>query len=246
MMRVVIIEDESLARDILRDYLQQYDDLELVGECENGFEGLKAIQELKPDVIFLDVQMPKINGFEMLELLDNPPHVIFSTAFDQYAIKAFENNAVDYLLKPYSPERFEEAVNRVRTRMLNQEEPEDLVKVSTEAIPNEFLSRIVVRTGVKIDVIGTDSIDYLLATGDYVEIHSDKGKFLKQITMKVLEERLDPQHYVRIHRSYLIAISRLSKIEHFEKESHLAIMKNGEKLPISRAGYGRLREILQF
>ena len=246
MIKIIVIEDESLARDIIRKYLEELDGFEIIAECANGFEGLKAIQELKPDIVFLDIQMPKINGFEMLELLDDVPQIIFSTAFDQYAIKAFESNAADYLLKPYTKERFVQAVQRARQRLTEENPLTQNIKKIADDSTHEPLSRIVVRNGARIEIIDTRTIEYFQATDDYVEIHCSQGKFLKQMTMKYLDVHLDENRFVRAHRSYIIAIDHLSKIEHYEKDTHLAMMKSGEKLPISRSGYGRLREVLNF
>ncbi len=199
---------------------------------------------LKPGLIFLDIQMPKINGFELLELLEEIPQIIFSTAYDQYAINAFENNAADYLLKPYTKERFDQAILRAKQRLSQEKSSSlDLGKIVEDSI-HDPLSRIVVRIGVKIQVIDVETIEYFQATDDYVEIHCSQGKFLKQITMKYLEAHLHKGRFLRIHRSYIISIDNLAKIEHFEKDAHLAIMKSGNKIPISRSGYGRLREIL--
>ena len=243
-IRALIIDDEELARSIIRSYLHGHADIEIIGECANGFEGLKAIQEMSPDLLFLDIQMPKINGFELLELIEVPPVTIFSTAYDQYAIKAFENNAVDYLLKPYSQDRFDDALEKARLRI--KEEPTLKNKELLEEGLGEEISRIVVRTGSRIDVIDISTISHIEAQDDYVEIHSEKGKFLKQMTMKYLEEHLPKGEFVRSHRSHIISVSHLVKIEHFEKDSYLALLESGEKVPISRAGYGRLREILNF
>jgi len=246
VIKVAIIEDESLAREIIKTYLLAHKDIRIVAECENGFDGLKAIRELKPDLLFLDIQIPKINGFELLELVEEMPQVIFSTAYDQYAIKAFENNAADYLLKPYTKERFDQAILRAKQRLLQEKVPSFDVGKIVEDSRHDPLSRIVVRLGIKIQVIDVETIEYFQATDDYVEIHCSAGKFLKQITMKYLEAHLNEGKFVRTHRSYLISIDNLAKIEHFEKDAHLAVMKSGIKIPISRSGYGRLREILQF
>ena len=211
MIRTIIIDDESLARDLIKAYLQKFEDIEVIAECGDGFQGLKAIQEKKPDLIFLDIQMPKITGFEMLELLEEPPVIIFSTAFDQYAIKAFELNATDYLLKPYAEQRFNEAVDKAKQKIgsvsVVKEELETLQ--DTRAESDESLDRIVVKTGNKIQILSLDVISHFEAQDDYVAIHSDQGKFLKLMRMKHLENRLPNGEFVRIHRSHIVNVKQI-------------------------------------
>jgi two-component system LytT family response regulator len=245
MIRVIIIDDEPLAREMLRFNLEPHKEIIIIAECENGFDGVKAILEHSPDLVFLDIQMPKITGFEMLELIDKIPEIIFCTAYDQYAIKAFEKNAIDYLLKPYSQERFTEALKKAYERIKSNSDNNSAasLKESREVGP---LTRIVVRTGSKIDIIDIEKIVYIEAADDYVTIHSDEGKFLKQMTMKYLEDHLPSREFIRCHRSYIIAIGQLKKIEQFEKDSHIAILHSGEKIPVSRWGYGKLRSLLDF
>lgn len=245
-IKTLIVDDELLAREIIRSYLSNHPDIEVVAECSNGFDAIKAIQDVNPDLIFLDVQMPKINGFEMLEIIDEPPRVIFSTAYDQYAIDAFEKNAVDYLLKPYNQARFDEALDKARQALKNDETGVDAQNALIEEGTKEKLSRIVVRSGSRINILDLNQILHILATDDYVEIHTDSGKYLKQMTMKSLELRLPDTEFVRTHRSHIISIKYLQKIEHFEKDSHMAVLKDGKRVPISRSGYGRLRELLEF
>ncbi|MDA0194543.1 MAG: LytTR family transcriptional regulator DNA-binding domain-containing protein [Bacteroidetes bacterium] len=245
MIRVIIIDDEPLAREMLMFNLELHKEVIIIAECENGFDGVKAIQEHSPDLVFLDIQMPKITGFEMLELIDKIPEIIFCTAYDQFAIKAFEKNAVDYLLKPYSQERFNEALIKAYERIKSNSDNNSIarLKESRELGP---LTRIVVRTGSKIDIIDIEKIVYIEAADDYVTIHSDGRKFLKQMTMKYLEDHLPSREFIRCHRSYIIAIGQLKKIEQFEKDSHLAILHSDEKIPVSRLGYGKLRSLLDF
>lgn len=244
-IRAVAIDDEKLALDIIGEYLKNVEDMELIGVCRNGFEGLKAISELSPDIIFLDIQMPKINGFEMLELIDDPPVVIFTTAFDQYALKAFEVNATDYLLKPFSKERFEDALAKAKRLLKDKNKAADsinkLEKYNEENLEN--LERIVVKNGQKIIIISIDDIDYFEAQDDYVMLHSSKGKFLKQKTMKYFEEHLDPKNFMRVHRSYIVKINSIRQIELFEKESYKIILKDGRDIPVSKSGYSKLKEI---
>lgn len=249
-MKVIIIDDEPLARSVVKEYLQKFPQLELVQECNNGLEGLKAIQDHNPDLIFLDIQMPKINGFEMLELLDQPPAVIFTTAFDEYAIKAFEAHAIDYLLKPFNQDRFNKAVQKFLPGT-GAIDPKDLPseKATQELLETASKSpaqsqRIVVKNGSKIKIIPAQDVFYLEAADDYVKIHTKEGYFLKNKTMAHFEEILDPQHFVRSHRSYIINIQQITRIDPYEKDSHVAILRSGVKVPVSRNGYGKLRQVL--
>jgi len=248
MIRAIIVDDEQLARDIIKAYLKPFEQIEVIKECADGFQGLKAIQEEKPDLIFLDIQMPKITGFEMLELIDNPPAVIFSTAFDQYAIKAFEQNATDYLLKPYSDERFGEAVkkalDKIGSKASSKAEMETLQEKREEL--GETLDRIVVKTGNKIHILSLDQVSHFQAQDDYVEIHADQGKYLKQMRMKHLEENLPEGEFVRIHRSHIVSVKQIEKLELYEKDSYLLSLKNGAKLPVSRSGHSKLKEVLKY
>ncbi|TDI93159.1 MAG: response regulator transcription factor [Caldithrix sp.] len=245
-LNVVIIDDEAPAREVIKNYLKKYDYLRIKAECENGFEGIKAIQEFKPDIIFLDIQMPKITGFEMLELLQKKPVIVFSTAYDQYAMKAFEVSAADYLLKPYSRERFDEAMNRALTltndKPANDKIVNGILKHQDENV--DYLERIVVKTGSKISIIPVRKLFWLEAQDDYVMLHSKDGNFLKQKTMKYFESHLDPKEFVRAHRSYIVRISIIKQIELFGKESYRLILSNGQNLPVSRTGHVKLKAIL--
>ncbi len=245
-LNVVIIDDEVPAREIIKNYLKEYDYLTIKAECENGFEGIKAIQEFQPDIIFLDIQMPKITGFEMLELLTEKPVIVFSTAYDQYALKAFEVSAADYLLKPYSRERFNEALNRALTLTNDKPANDKIVNgILNQQDENvEYLERIVVKTGSKISIIPVRKLYWLEAQDDYVMLHSKDGDFLKQKTMKYFESHLDPKEFVRTHRSYIVRISIIKQIELFGKESYRIILTNGQSLPVSRTGHAKLKAIL--
>ena len=247
-IRAIIIDDENLARELIKAYLAKFDQIEILRECEDGFQGLKAIQELKPDLIFLDVQMPKITGFEMLELLDEPPVVIFSTAFDQYAIKAFELNATDYLLKPYSEDRFAEAVNKAIQKIGQTTEVKEEAKNLTEARrdQDEQIDRLVVKTGNKIQILPLDSIHHFEAQDDYVAIHAEAGKYLKLMRMKHLESGLPLGEFIRIHRSHMVNVKMIEKLELYEKDSYLLTLKNGKQLPVSRSGHSKLKEVLKY
>lgn len=244
-MKALIIDDEPLARSVVAEYLQDFPEIEIVAACNDGFEGVKAFQQHKPGVIFLDIQMPKINGFEMLELIDEPPSVIFTTAFDEYAIKAFEAHAVDYLLKPFSQERFAKAVKK----LLDQPSVERQKKAVEELVhtPSPVASqaeRIVVKSGGKIKIINVHQIRFLEAADDYVKVHTAEGAFLKNKTMGFYEKSLPADSFVRVHRSFLVNVQEITRIEPYEKESHLAILRSGEKLPVSKAGYAKLKAVL--
>ncbi len=247
-VKVLIIDDEEPARILIRSYLDSFPEIQIAGECANGFEGLKAIQAEKPDLIFLDIQMPKISGFEMLELLDEFPQVIFSTAFDEYAIKAFEFNAVDYLLKPYSRERFAQSVDKAMERIDKKAGPAPgLSKIAGGIMPEGmFLDRIVVKTGQKIKVIAIDQVEYLEAEDDYVMIYTSDGRYLKQMTMGYFEQHLDPAEFIRVHRSFIVRIMQIVQLEPYDKETKVLVMKSGRKIHASKAGMKRLREVLGF
>jgi len=244
-VKVVLIDDENLAREIVKKYLTTYSDVELLAECNNGFEGIKAINELKPDIVFLDIQMPKITGFEMLELLEEKPIIIFTTAYDQYALKAFEVSAIDYLLKPFGEDRFREAVEKALARLKDKKPYTEEINSLTNAVDskNEYLERVVVKTGAKISIIPTDKLNYLEAQDDYVMLYTDEGKFLKQKTMRFFEDHLDPAEFIRIHRSYIVKLKKVKQLELFEKESYRAILHEGKSLPVSKSGYSKLKEI---
>jgi len=246
-IKVLIIDDEPPARDIIRHYLSGDPDIEIAGECENGFEALKGINDLKPDLIFLDVQMPKITGFELLELLTNPPQIIFTTAYDEFAIKAFEMNAVDYLLKPFAKVRLYQAIEKARQRLLtrnigNNQEIERL-KTKLEDNTGE-IDRVVTRLGSKIVVIPVDKIWYIEAQDDYVMVYSELGNHLKEKTMKYFESHLAPQGFIRIHRSHLVNVNQILSVDLYGKDTHLVSLKCGSKLKTSAEGYKRLREML--
>jgi two-component system LytT family response regulator len=239
-MKAIIIDDEPLARMMIKEYLQAYPHIEVVQECSDGFEGMKAIQQHQPDLIFLDIQMPKINGFEMLELIDNPPQVIFTTAFEEYAIKAFDAHAADYLLKPFSKERFDKAIQK-----LSQQHTTVVPEVVETALQSTLQSnRIVVKDNGKIKIIPVAQVHYLEAADDYVKIITAEGPFLKKKTMQYFENSLPPQEFIRIHRSYIINAQLITRIDLHEKDSHLALLTTGQRLPVSKAGYAKLKEVL--
>jgi two-component system, LytTR family, response regulator len=245
MKKIVIIDDEPLARSLVLEFLQQHKDIEVVAECNNGYEGVKAIMQFKPDLIFLDIQMPKINGFEMLELLDEVPPVIFATAFDEYAIKAFEANALDYLLKPFSKERFNAAIEKWKNSTKNNSQELRLKKlIETTVKQTEETQRIVVKNNTEISIIPVDEIVYIEAYDDYVKIFTKDKYYLKKKTMNHYETVLNETMFFRTHRSYIINLQQLTRIEPLEKNSYIALLKSGKKVPLSRTGYVRLKEKL--
>lgn len=242
MIRTILIDDEPLARDIVRYYLKSFPDIEIVAECNDGFEGLKAIQQFRPDFIFLDIQMPKINGFEMLELVEDPPAVIFTTAFDEFAIKAFEVNAVDYLLKPIEQDRFDQALKKLPSKLKQPALPEELLE--TAAMSPAQHSRVVVKTNGVIKIIPVAEVHYFEADDDHVRISTTEGYFHKNKTMSFFEQTLDSGQFIRIHRSYLINLAQVSKIELKEKDSYIVLLKSDIWLPVSKTGYIKLKAAL--
>lgn len=239
MIRVAIIDDEPLAREIVKKYISQDPDLELVGEASDGFEALKMISSLNPDLLFLDIQMPKITGFELLELITEKPGVIFTTAYDEYALQAFDANALDYLLKPFQPERFHTAVNKFKAnRQQAVQQLQDLPPLINEQ------NRIVVKDGTEIKIIPIENVDYLEAYDDYVKIFQGPKYTLKKQTMNYFEKSLPNNQFVRIHRSYIVNITQLTKIESYEKNSYVAILRSGARIPISRSSYSGLKQML--
>lgn len=241
--RALIVDDEELARHIIRELLQPHSEIEVAAECSNGFEAVKAYSEHKPDLIFLDVQMPKLTGFDVLELIGEDISVIFVTAYDQYAMRAFEVHAVDYLLKPIGKKRFEEALERAKSR-LGEKMPSAQKLADSARPPQQFLERIVVKDGTRVTLIPVAKLDYVEAQDDYVGLTSQGKKHLKQQTIASLEACLDPNFFVRIHRSYIVNLERVARIEPYGKDSRLAILNDGARLPVSRTGYARLQSLL--
>ena len=244
-MKALIIDDEPLARSIIKEFLQSYPNIEIAEECSDGFEGVKAIHQHQPDIIFLDIQMPKINGFEMLEIIDNPPATIFTTAFDEYAIKAFESHAVDYLLKPFSKARFDKAIQKWlgQTNIAQQKSNTQSLLESVAQSPAQS-QRVVVKTAGRIKIIPVEEIHYLEASDDYVKLHTKEGSFLKNRTMGYFEQMLDARLFTRTHRSYMVNLQQITRIEPYEKESYLAILKSGAQVPVSKTGYSKLKQVL--
>src|SRR5258708_33402092 len=244
----VIVDDEELARGLLREYLDSNPDIEILAECANGFEAVKAISERKPDPVFLDVQMPKLDGFEVLELIDPAVAVIFVTAYDQYAMRAFDANAVDYLLKPFSSDRFRKAIERVRQRLGSPQPAAPRISASDLSAaarpPDQRLERIVVKDGTKVHIIPIDKLDYVEAQDDYIALRSEKKNYLKQQTISSIETQLDPKRFVRIHRSYIVNLERISRIEPYTKDSRVAVLIDGTQLPVSRSGHAKLKALL--
>ena len=249
-LRVVVVDDEPLSRAVIREYLVKHPGVEVVAECGNGFDAVKAVSELAPDLMFLDVQMPKLNGFEVLELLGREVLVVFVTAYDQYALRAFDVHAVDYLLKPFSEERFAEALDRARERLRARQAagesgtPDVDALVAAGRSRQTPLERVLIRDGSQVHVLPVERIDYVEAQDDYVCFKADGKQYLKDQTLGALETQLDPMRFVRIHRSYILNIERIARVELYAKDSRVAILRDGTKLPVSRSGYARLSKLL--
>lgn len=247
-MRALIIDDEPLAIQIIKEYISELPEIEIIGECSNGFDGLKAINDLKPDMVFLDIQMPKLTGFEMLELVDDPPLIIFATAYEEYALKAFEKNAVDYLLKPFSKSRFDQAVKK----LLKQFEEIKTTEINYNSLleninsAKERLDRIVVKESGKIMIVPVSEVYYLEAADDYVVISTVNKEYVKNSTMRFYDDKLPSDCFVRIHRSCIININFIKEIQAYNKETHSVIMKNGKSLKTSRQGSAELKKVLKF
>ncbi|MQA21729.1 LytR/AlgR family response regulator transcription factor [Rugamonas rivuli] len=248
-MRIIIVDDEMLARGVVREYLAEHPDVEVVAECANGFEAVKAITELAPDLVFLDIQMPKLDGFEVAELAGAKTRYIFATAFDQYAIKAFEFHALDYLLKPFSQQRFDQALAHARANMGKGDGDAGGTAVQNmvreAAGRNKPLGRVLIRDGAKVHVINSDKIEVIEAQDDYVQIRSEGKSYLKNQRMAELEEQLDAGQFLRIHRSWIVNIACVDRIEQATRDSYVAILKDGAKVPVSRSGYQKIRAVIQ-
>jgi two-component system LytT family response regulator len=251
MPRAIIVDDEELARQILREYLTAAGDIEIAAECANGFEAVKAIGEHKPDLVFLDIQMPKLDGFEVLELIDTPAAVIFVTAFDQYAMRAFDAHAVDYLLKPFNQARLKTALDRAKERLASQASapaPMGVTRASELAAaarpPGQALERVVVKDGTKVHIIPVTKLDYVEAQDDYIALRSGGRNYLKQQTISSIETQLDARKFVRIHRSYIVSLERIARIEPYTKDSRVAVLADGTQLPVSRSGHAKLKTLL--
>ncbi len=246
-MRVIIVEDEEPARQLIRKYLSQVSNIEIIGECPDGYSAVIAINKEKPDVVLLDIQLPRLNGFEVLELIEHEPQVIFTTAFDEYAIKAFEQNATDYLLKPFSKERLTTALEKVAARINSKQattlSPSETAGELTAGMP---ISRIVVKDVKGINIIPANEVHYLEAQDDYVMIYTSKGRYMKKQTLKHFEDGLPANQFIRVHRSYITNIAQIDRLEPYEKESYVGIMKSGAKIKVSSTGYKNLREKLNF
>jgi two-component system LytT family response regulator len=245
-IKIIIIDDE--ARELIKHYLKEVDSVEVIAECADGFSGLKSISTLKPDLVFLDIQMPRLTGIELVEVLTEKPEIIFATAYDQFAIRAFELNAVDYIMKPYEKRRFLEAVkkaiNKIRSGKGNKEPANQILAKKPE--PDAPVNRIVVRKANSINIIPVDQVRYVEAQDDYVMIYHSAGKALKQQTMKFYEDNLPKESFLRIHRSYIVKVEEINRIEPYTKDNHVAVLHSGDKLPVSRAGYKHLKEQLNF
>ncbi len=243
-IRTVIVDDEQLARSVVREHLVSHPEVDILAECPNGFDAVKVIGETEPDLVFLDIQMPKLNGFEVLELLDRIPAIIFVTAYDHYALRAFEVHAVDYLLKPFNRQRFEEALTRAKERIGKKDTASVSDLVAEVRSAHKPLERVLIKDGASVRVLPVETIDYVEAQDDYVAFKSGGKLHLKQQRMAELESLMDPARFVRIHRSYILNIDRLARLEPYAKESRMAILKDGTQLPVSRSGYDKLKQYL--
>ena len=244
-IRAIIVDDEELARASLKLSLQKFQQISVINECSNGFEAVKSIKEFKPDVVFLDIQMPKLNGFDVVELLaDEAPQIIFVTAFDEYAIKAFDANALDYLLKPVNPDRLKIAIKRLEEKISIEAKPDFKNAVKEVVQKNLPLQRILIKENTKVHVIPVNEIIYIEAQDDYVLIQTPDKSYLKNERLANLEAELDPQVFIRIHRSFLVNIDYINRIESYSKDSKLVKLKTGFEIPVSRSGYGKLKQIL--
>lgn len=245
MIKAILVDDEPLARSILGEYLESYPQVQVVAACNDGFEGAKAIMQHQPDIVFLDIQMPKINGFEMLEVLDRRPAIIFTTAFDDYAIRAFEQHAIDYLLKPITKKRFDQAMNKLLDlRKLENRSTKTQQLLDNVLGSSSNLERVIVKTGNNIKIIPVGHIIYLEADDDYVRIHTNEGTFLKNKTMASFEQQLDPNQFVRVHRSFIVKVAHITHLEPAERDGYVAVLVNGRQVPVSKNGYGRLKQLL--
>ncbi|MDD3124601.1 MAG: LytTR family transcriptional regulator DNA-binding domain-containing protein [Candidatus Kapabacteria bacterium] len=243
--KLLIVEDEEPARLLLKKYVSEMDDIELIGECTDGFAGVKSINELKPDIVILDINMPKLTGLELLEVIEHKPAVIFSTAYDQYAIAAFEKNAVDYIMKPYSKARLRQALDKA-CKSIDAGNAADAIDslVKNEEPKAEPIRRVAVKNGTKIFVIPIEKVDFIEADGDYVKVHTGESTYLKEKTMRFFEMNLSPDEFVRVHRSFIINVNEISKVEPYDKDSHVVILRSGKQIKTSVAGYKALKNCL--
>jgi two-component system LytT family response regulator len=244
-MRLILVDDEPLARGVAREYLAAHADIEIVAECANGFEAVKAITELAPDLVLLDIQMPKLDGFEVAELVGNRTRFIFATAFDQYAIRAFEIHALDYLLKPFSQDRFDRALAHARASLASALPRQEAAVREAATARDRPLGRVLIRDGAKVHIIATEKIAWIEAQDDYVQVHAGGKAYLKNGTLGELEAQLEAGRFLRIHRSYLVNVEHVARIEPSGKDSHAAILADGTKLPISRSGYQKIRAVME-
>jgi two-component system LytT family response regulator len=246
-MRVIIVDDEPLARAVLREHLGFFPDVEIIGECANGFEAVKAIAELAPDLVFLDIQMPKLDGFEVVELAGAKTHYVFVTAYDQFALRAFDVHALDYLLKPFTRERLAQALAHARERVAAPAQGGDAMRalVADAQARHQPIERVLIRDGARVQVIPVERIDYVEAQDDYVAFFAEGRQWLKNQRMAELESQLDPQAFLRVHRSYIVNLSAIARIEPTGKDGHCAVLKSGARIPISRSGYTKVRDLMR-
>ncbi len=246
-IKALIIDDEALGRQIIREFLEPHPEIRVMAECRDAHEALEAINKYKPDLLFLDIQMPEINGFELLEMLDEIPYVIFSTAYDKYALKAFEVNAVDYLLKPYVQERFDKAVERAKWS-INQslKDSKENIEKLLDSIQSErkFLKRILVKDSGKIIILNTEEILWIEAIEDYVNIHTKNDSYLINNSLQSMEKRLDPELFIRIHRSYIINLNGVEELLVWSGGRLKCRLKDGKEIILSRSGTKKLKKLM--
>jgi len=244
-IRAIIVDDEELARDSLMIALNKFEQISIIDTCANGFEAVKSVRENQPDVVFLDIQMPKLNGFDVVDLLaDDAPYIIFVTAFDEYAIKAFDANALDYLLKPVNMERLKITISRLEERIATETKPKYQNILKDANLKNLPLQRILVKENTKVHVLPVDQISHFESQDDYILIHSGDKSYLKNEHISKLETELDPQIFIRLHRSFIVNIDFINRIESYSKDSKLVKLNTGVEVPVSRSGYEKLKQVL--
>ncbi len=243
-LRAILADDEPLARSYLRELLAAHPEVTVLAECRNGLEAARAIAQHRPDLAFLDVEMPKLDGFEVLDLVEGPLAVVFVTAFDHYAVRAFEAHAVDYLRKPFSPERLAAALERVRQR-IGQPRTLDANLLRKEAFPDRpFAERLAVKNGAEVVIVDAADLDYATSEDDYVNLHVGTKSWLKHQSLASLEQALDPRRFVRIHRTCLVNVDRVTRLEQETRDTFSVVLRDRTELRATRQGYLRLRAVL--
>jgi two-component system LytT family response regulator len=242
-IRVIITDDEEHNRAILKQTLSEFPEIEIVSICKDGFETVASVQQSKPDLLFLDINMPRLSGFDVLELLgNNAPPVVFVTAYDEHALRAFETSAIDYVLKPITKERLQKAIDKY-TKTRGQTATDYIPFIDTQRTQSAPIARILIKDGSEIFIVPVNEITYLKAEDDYVSIVTERKLYLKQDRLSFLESILDKSIFCRIHRSYILNINFLLKLENLGKESYKAILKTGASIPVSSTGFRELMKV---